>query len=73
MVLIGGVSSLGVVWSLADITMSLMAICNLFAIIILGKYAVRCLNDYTAQRRAGKDPQYSTKTNPDIAPRTPCW
>jgi AGCS family alanine or glycine:cation symporter len=73
MVLIGGVSSLSVVWSLADITMSLMAICNLFAIIILGKYAVRCLNDYTAQRRAGKDPQYSTKTNPDIAPRTPCW
>jgi AGCS family alanine or glycine:cation symporter len=73
MVIVGGVASLGIVWSLADITMSLMAICNLIAIVVLGKYAVRCLKDYTAQRRAGKDPRYSAETNREIAPRTPCW
>lgn len=69
----GGMSSLGVVWSLADITMSLMAICNLCAIIPLGKYALHCLDDYRLQRRQGRDPQYHKSTNPDIASSTPCW
>ena len=69
----GGVSSLGVVWSLADITMSLMAICNLCAIIPLGKYAMHCLDDYRTQRRQGLDPQYHKSTNPEIASSTPCW
>ena len=69
----GGVSSLGVVWSLADITMSLMAICNLCAIIPLGKYAMHCLNDYRTQRRQGLDPQYHKSTNPEISSSTPCW
>lgn len=73
MVLVGGVASLGVVWSLADITMSLMAICNLGAIAILGRYAVRCLSDYCQQRRSGKDPQYRRSVNPEIADKTPCW
>jgi AGCS family alanine or glycine:cation symporter len=73
MVFIGGISSLGIVWSLADITMSLMAICNLVAIIWLGKYAVRCLNDYIAQRRQQRDPRYKASTNPEIAPKTPTW
>lgn len=72
-VLAGGMSSLGVVWSLADITMSLMAICNLCAIIPLGKYALHCLDDYRLQRRQGRDPQYHKSTNPDIASSTPCW
>lgn len=73
MVFLGGVSSLGVVWSLADITMSLMAVCNLIAILWLGKYAVRCLKDYTRQRKAGKNPQYRASVNPEIASKTPTW
>ncbi len=73
MVFIGGISSLGIVWSLADITMSLMAICNLVAILWLGKYAVRCLNDYTRQRRNKRDPRYTTAVNPEIADRTQAW
>ena len=73
MVLIGGVSSLGFVWSLADITMSLMAICNLAAILVLGRYAVRCLDDYRAQRRAGHNPRYRRSTIPELSAKTPCW
>ncbi|MDE5930742.1 MAG: alanine:cation symporter family protein [Muribaculaceae bacterium] len=72
-VLAGGMSSLGVVWSLADITMSLMAICNLCAIVPLGRYARRCLDDFRRQRRCGADPQYHKSVNPDIAGSTPCW
>lgn len=73
MVLIGGLSSLGLVWSLADITMALMAICNLGALVVLGRYAFRCLSDYRQQRRQGRDPVYYRETNPEIADITECW
>lgn len=69
----GGVCSLTLVWSLADITMSLMAICNLCAIVPLGKYAAACLNDYRRQRRQGLDPAYHSYTIPEIADQTDCW
>lgn len=72
-VLAGGLSSLGVVWSLADITMSLMAICNLCAIVPLGRYALRCLDDYRSQKRQGADPQYHRSVNKEISADTPCW
>ena len=51
MVLFGSLATLDMVWSLADVTMALMAICNLIAILFLGKYAIRLLNDYRAQRK----------------------
>ncbi len=73
MVLLGGLMSLGMVWSLADITMALMALCNLAAILVLGRYAITCLRDYRTQRRAGRNPSYHRKTIPQISPKTPCW
>lgn len=72
-VMLGSVSSLDSVWGFADITMALMTICNLAAIALLGKYAVRCLRDYQQQRKAGKDPVYRSSTIPEIADTTPCW
>lgn len=73
MVLLGGIMSLGMVWSLADITMSLMAICNLAAILVLGRYALVCLKDYQKQRREGRNPVYHADTQPEIESETPCW
>ena len=73
MVLLGGLMSLGLVWSLADITMSLMALCNLAAILVLGRYAVVCLKDYRSQRRQGRNPVYHADTQPEIEQKTPCW
>lgn len=73
MVLLGSVSSLGFVWGLADVTMALMTLCNLAAISLLGKYAVRCMKDYARQRRAGADPVYHASSIPEIASRTDCW
>lgn len=73
MVFIGGISSLDLVWSLADITMSLMAICNIMALAILGKYAVKALKDYCRQRKEGKDPIYYRDVNPEISEVTECW
>lgn len=73
MVYIGSVSSLGFVWGFADITMALMTLCNLAAIFFLGRYAVRCLNDYRSQLRRGLDPVYHSSTIPEIASQTECW
>lgn len=69
----GGLVSLNTVWALADISMSLMAICNLCAIVPLGRYALICLRDYRTQLRSGKDPHYRSATIPEISSDTPCW
>ena len=60
MVFIGSVVSLAFVWNLADLFMALMAIVNLVAIALLGRYAFEALDDYFAQKRAGvKSPEFS--------------
>ena len=41
MVMFGALASLDLAWSLADVCMGLMTICNLIAIVLLGKYAFR--------------------------------
>ena len=69
----GGVVSLDLVWGFADITMALMTLCNLAAILLLGKYALRLLKDYRQQLREGKDPVYHSSTIPEIADETECW
>lgn len=69
----GAVMSLDLVWGFADITMALMTLCNLAAIVMLGKYAVRLLRDYLDQRRRGLAPVYRSSTIPELAPETDCW
>ena len=69
----GAVTSLDIVWGFADITMALMTLCNLAAILLLGKYAIRLLCDYRNQLRAGHDPVYQSSTIPEIASETECW
>ena len=74
MVLFGSVATLDMVWSLADITMALMAICNLIAILFLGKYAVRLLSDYRTQKKAGiQSPVFKKVTMPEIEKDLECW
>ena len=72
-VFLGSLAALDLVWALADITMALMTLCNIIAILILGRYAIRCLDDYRRQRRQGFDPQYRSSTIPSIEKETECW
>ena len=51
----------GLVWDLSDVIMGIMAIINLPVIVLLGKTALTCLEDYVAQRKAGKDPVFRSK------------
>ncbi|MBD5192106.1 MAG: alanine:cation symporter family protein [Bacteroidales bacterium] len=72
-VLVGSLTTLTIVWGFADITMSLMTLCNLAAIFLLGKYAFTLLKDYRRQRREGKNPVYTSRTIPQISHLTECW
>lgn len=73
MVFIGGMATLDLAWGIIDFTLAIMATTNLVAILLLGKYAVRCLNDYMRQRREGKNPTYRRSTIPEISNDTECW
>lgn len=62
MVIFGSQATLGLVWSMADLMMALMAITNLVAIALLGRTAVRVLRDYLNQRREGNNPVFFNHT-----------
>ena len=68
------VATLDLAWSLADVTMGLMALCNLIAISLLGKYAFRLLEDYRAQKSAGiKDPVFTKNRLKEVEKDIECW
>ena len=74
MVMFGALASLDLAWSLADVCMALMTICNLIAITLLGKYAFRLLEDYREQKRHGiKDPVFTKDKMKDIQQDIECW
>nr|WP_082569368.1 alanine/glycine:cation symporter family protein [Microbacterium sp. Root180] len=65
-VLAGAVVSADFVWSFADGVMGFMALTNLIAIALLSGIAFRLLNDYTQQRRSGRDPLFTRDLMPDV-------
>ncbi|RHB50151.1 sodium:alanine symporter family protein [Exiguobacterium sp. AM39-5BH] len=69
MVLFGAVRSAGLVWSIADVFMGLMALVNLYAIFRLAKVARLVLDDYLEQRRQGDDPVFYADSIEDLPGR----
>lgn len=66
MVMFGSIAEVPFVWSLADLFMALMAITNLIAIALLGKYAFAALADYKRQKAAGiLEPEFDPSVMPD--------
>jgi len=57
-IFVGAGLSADLLWNIADITMGAMALINIPVIIILGKYAIRAINDYSRQRKEGKSPVF---------------
>ena len=55
---IGGLAALEAVWDLADVAMGLMAIVNLTAIVLLGRWALAALRDFARQADQGRDPVF---------------
>ena len=74
MVMFGALASLEIVWSLGDLFMALLTACNLVAIVRLGKYAFRLLDDYRQQKRRGiKEPTFHRSQLPEIEKDLMCW
>ncbi len=61
LVFIGAVSSASLVWGFAELTQALMVLVNMPVVLILSKYAVKCLNDYCRQKKEGKNPVFIAK------------
>lgn len=66
MVMFGSVSELGLIWTLADISMGLMAIVNVIALFMLSGVVFWLSNDYNAQRKAGKVPTFDPTQNKQL-------
>src|SRR5699024_11627444 len=54
-VFIGAIAALDIVWTAADIFMAVMALINLFALILLSPLVFTLLKNYMDQRRAGQE------------------
>ena len=66
MVMFGAVAKIGIVWDMADLFMGLMALINLIAITLLGRFAYAALDDYNNQKKAGKNPVFYKNSIPGL-------
>ena len=74
MVMFGAMASFELVWNIVDFFMAFLTACNLIAIMLLGKYAFRLLNDYRQQKRRGiKEPTFHRSQLPEIENELECW
>ena len=73
MVMVGALTTLDFVWSLTDIAMAFLTLCNLVAIVLLSRQAITLLSDYRRQKEEGKDPTFSKDAMPDIADKLDAW
>ena len=74
LVMFGAMASLEIVWNLGDLCMAMLTACNLVAIVRLGKYAFRLLEDYRQQKRSGiKEPTFHRSQMPEIEKDLMCW
>ena len=71
-ILLGAGLNAGLLWNIADLTMGAMTLINIPVILLMSKYAVRCLNDYTRQRKEGKEPKFRAK-DIDLPHKVDCW
>ncbi len=66
MVLLGAVLQLKLVWNMADLFMTIMALMNIYAILRLRRIVVDVLADYRKQKQAGKEPQFNPAEVPSV-------
>ena len=67
MVMFGAVGELGLIWTLADISMGLMAIVNVIALFMLSGVVVWLSKDYNEQRKKGLIPTFDKSKHPKLA------
>ena len=74
MVMFGALASFELVWNIVDLFMAFLTACNLIAIVLLGRYTFRLLDDYRQQKRQGiKEPVFHRSQLPEIEDELECW
>ena len=74
MVMFGALASFELVWNIVDFFMAFLTACNLIAIVLLGRYAFRLLDDYRSQKRRGiKEPTFHRSQLPELENELECW
>lgn len=71
MVMFGAMSELGLVWTLADISMGLMAIVNIIALFMLSGIVLWLSRDYLSQLKEGKIPTFDRSKHPTLDKQIP--
>ncbi len=61
LIFVGAIIKFGTAWDIADICQCILAGLNIPVCIILGGVAYKALDDYTAQKKAGKNPTFKAK------------
>ena len=73
-VFLGAVASFEFVWSLGDLFMALVTLCNLIALAFLSKHAFKLLDNYRDQKRRGiKNPVFHRSDFPELSNDLDSW
>ena len=72
-VMAGGFLTLQQAWCIVDLAMALMTILNLTSVLMLARYSFLLLDDYLAQRRSGKNPEFHKEQFHEIVDELEGW
>ena len=74
MVIFGSLASFELVWNIVDFFMAFLTATNLIAIVLLGRFAFRLLDDYRKQKKQGiKEPTFHRSQLPELENELECW
>ncbi|KAF7770072.1 alanine or glycine:cation symporter, AGCS family [Pseudoalteromonas citrea] len=71
MVMFGAVGELGLIWTMADISMGMMAIVNVAALFMLSGFVIWLYKDYCSQLKAGVTPTFNPDNHPEMKKTLP--
>ncbi|MBQ4864801.1 alanine:cation symporter family protein [Pseudoalteromonas sp. MMG013] len=71
MVMFGAVGELGLIWTMADISMGMMAIVNVVALFMLSGFVIWLYKDYCCQLKAGITPVFNPDNHPEMEKTLP--
>ena len=73
LIFLGAIMKFGTVWDLADVCQMVLAFINIPVCIVLGGVAYKALDNYVAQKNAGKDPKFNAKKDGGVQVPTDFW
>ncbi|RJE76523.1 sodium:alanine symporter [Pseudoalteromonas sp. MSK9-3] len=71
MVMFGAVGELGLIWTMADISMGMMAIVNVAALFMLSGFVIWLYKDYCSQLKSGVTPVFNPDNHPEMKKTLP--